>query len=76
MIVPVYLNDFSGKDFSKLKSELSDALISEIVPVGKKIKDLMSDKINLQKILMKGKEKANIIAEENLKKIRDIVGLL
>ena len=34
----------------------------------------MSDKINLQKILMKGK--ANIIAEENLKKIRDIVGLL
>ena len=46
------------------------------MPVGKKIKDLMSDKINLQKILMKGKEKANIIAEENLKKIRDIVGLL
>ena len=36
----------------------------------------MSDKRHLEAVLKKGTEKANIIAEENLKKIRDIVGFL
>ena len=36
----------------------------------------MDDKAHLEEILKKGKEKASIKSEENLKKIRDIVGLL
>ena len=36
----------------------------------------MKDKSNLEKILKKGKEKADNIAEENLKKVREIIGLL
>ena len=43
---------------------------------GKKINNLMQDKTYLEKVLQKGTEKAEIIAEENLKKIREIVGLL
>ncbi len=66
----------SGKEYSFLKKELSDLLISEITPVGKEIKKLLSDKAHLEKILKKGKEKANIIAEENLKNIREKVGLI
>ena len=34
------LNDMKGKEFSKFKDRLSDALVAEICPVGKKIKDL------------------------------------
>ena len=45
-------------------------------PVGKEIKKLLQDKGHLEKVLKKGKEKANIIAEENLKNIREKVGLL
>ena len=59
-----------------LKKELSDLLISEITPVGKEIKKLLDDKAHLEQILKKGKEKANIIAEENLKNIREKVGLI
>ena len=66
----------SGKEFSFLKSRLSEALIEIICPIGKKIKQLMDDKAHLEEILKKGKEKARIKSEENLKKIRDIVGLL
>ena len=36
----------------------------------------MNDKTHLLDILKKGSEKASIKAEENLKNIRDIVGLI
>ena len=66
----------SGKDYSFLKSKLADLLIEEITPVGKEMKKLLEDKSHLEKVLKKGKEKANIIAEENLKNIREKVGLI
>ena len=70
------LNEMSGKEYSFLKSKLAELLIKEITPVGKEIKKLLEDKAHLVKILQKGKEKANIIAEENLKNIREKVGLI
>ncbi len=70
------LNEMSGKEYSFLKTKLADLLISEITPVGKEIKKLLGDKAHLEQILQKGKEKANIIAEENLKNIREKVGLI
>ncbi len=70
------LNEMSGKEYSFLKKRLADLLISEITPVGKEITKLLGDKAYLEQILKKGKQKANIIAEENLKNIREKVGLL
>ena len=70
------LNEMSGKEYSFLKTKLADLLINEITPVGKEIKKLLEDKSHLQQILKKGREKANIIAEENLKNIREKVGLI
>ncbi len=70
------LNEMSGKEYSFLKKKLAELLINEIEPVGKEIKKLLGDKSHLESILKKGKEKANIIAEENLKNIREKVGLI
>ena len=70
------LSEVAGKEYSFLKTKLSDVLITEIVPIGKEIKRLLNDKVHLMQILKKGKEKANIIAEENLKNIREKVGLI
>ena len=70
------LNEVAGKEYSYLKTKLSEVLISEIVPIGKEIKKLLDDKAHLIQILKKGKENANIIAEENLKNIREKVGLI
>ena len=70
------LNEMSGKEYSFLKTKLTELLISEITPVGKEIEKLLRDKSHLMKILEKGREKANIIAEENLKNIREKVGLI
>ena len=65
------LNEMSGKEYSFLKTKLSECLISEIIPVGKEIKKLLNDRSYLEQILKKGKEKANFIAEENLKNVRE-----
>ena len=70
------LDEMKGKDFSYVKNKLSDALVETICPIGKKIHDLMEDKVYLEGILKKGKEKASIKSEENLKKIREIVGFV
>ena len=51
-------------------------MISVITPIGKEIKKLLGDKAHLEQILEKGKEKANNIAEENIKNIREKVGLI
>ena len=70
------LKEMSGKEYSYLKTKLTEILISEITPIGKEIKKLLGDKAHLEQILRKGREKANIIAEENLKIIREKVGLI
>jgi tryptophanyl-tRNA synthetase len=70
------LQDMAGKEYSFLKMKLSEILVNEITPVAKEIQKLLDDKSHLKQVLKNGSEKANIIAEENLKKIRDIVGLL
>jgi tryptophanyl-tRNA synthetase len=70
------LNEVSGKEYSFLKTKLSEILIGKIVPIGKEIKKLLNDKDHLMQIVKKGREKANIIAEENLKNIREKVGLI
>ena len=69
------LKDFGGKNFSTLKSKLSDSIIERICPIGDEIKKLLKDEIFLNKILQKGAKKAHIIANKNLEEIYDIIGL-
>ena len=70
------LQEMSGKDYSFVKNRLAELLVSEICPIGKEINKLMGDKTYLSEILAKGSEKASIIAEENLKNIREKIGLI
>ena len=70
------LDQMGGKEYSYVKNKLADLLVAEICPVGEKIKRLMDNKAHLVEILKKGSEKASIIAEENLKIIREKVGLI
>ncbi len=70
------LSEMAGKEYSYIKGKLADLLVSEISPIGKEIVKLMDDKTHLIKILKKGSEKASIKAEENLKNIREKVGLI
>ena len=70
------ISEMAGKEYSTLKKKLTEVLVSEITPVGKEMKKLLEDRQYLKKILNKGTEKANIIAEENLKNVREKIGLI
>ena len=63
-------------EYSYLKKNLADLLVKEICPVGKEIEKLMKEKAFLIETLKKGAENAKIIAEENLKNIREKIGLI
>jgi len=70
------LNELKGKEYSYLKNKLSEVLVEVICPVGIKIRELLDDKNYLEKVLKEGTEKAKILAEYNLKEIRNVVGFL
>ena len=70
------LASMAGKDFSKLKKELSDVLVATICPIGKKIKEFKKDEKYLIDILKKGSNKAKEIAKININKVKDIVGFI
>ena len=70
------LKEMEGKDFSQFKKKLTDVLIATICPIGKKIKKLNKDKVQLVSILREGSVKAKTIAGKNLKEIKEIVGFI
>ena len=68
------IKEFSGKNFSEFKDNLSQVLVEKIVPISTEIKKLMNEKNYLDEILLDGYKKANDIASKKLKKIHEIVG--
>ena len=68
------INKFSGKSFSEFKDKLSQVIVDKISPISSEIKKLLSEKKYLDKILLEGSKKADIIASEKVKKIQKLLG--
>tara|TARA_B100001057_G_scaffold72501_2_gene66775 strand:- start:963 stop:1964 length:1002 start_codon:yes stop_codon:yes gene_type:complete len=68
------IEEFSKKNFSEFKENLSQILIEKIIPISLEIKKLLNDSNYLDKILQEGCEKANDIASKKMKKIHEIMG--
>jgi len=68
------VKDFSGKNFSEFKENLSQLIVDKIDPISSEIKKLLNEKNYLDEILLRGSEKANEIASKKIKKLHDIVG--
>ena len=68
------VNEFTGKNFSEFKDSLIQVLVDKLEPISGEINKLMTNQDYLDKILDLGFEKANNIASEKVKKIKQIVG--
>ncbi len=68
------LENFSGKNFSEFKENLSNVVLDKIYPISIEIKKLLNEGSYLDKVLLEGFEKANNIASKKMKNIRKIVG--
>ena len=70
------ISQYTGKNFSIFKSDLSDILVERIKPISAEIKKLMAEKGYLLEILQEGQNKANEVAQKTINEVHDIVGLL
>ncbi len=68
------ITDFQKKEFKFFKEELRDILNEKISSISSEMKKILSDKTFLENTLNEGAEKANEIAEKNMKKIKEIMG--
>ena len=68
------LTEFEGKNFSKLKQDLSEKLVDKVLPISLEIKKLLSDPTYLDKILKDGASKAEQIAGKKINEIKKNLG--
>ncbi len=68
------LADFGGKPFSEFKPALSELCVEKLAPITARMRELMADPAEIDRILASGAEKANGIAEPVIAETMDIMG--
>ena len=67
---------FEGEGFSTLKKALTDIAVAHLSPITEEIRKLKAAPDYIDAILKDGAERARVIAEKNVKEIKEIVGFL
>jgi tryptophanyl-tRNA synthetase len=70
------LGQFGGAQFSAFKAALIELLVAKICPIGTEIKRLIQDAATIDAILGDGAARAQVIAAEVMRSVRDIVGFV
>lgn len=70
------LREFGGAQFSGFKSNLVDLAVSKLSPITSEMKRLSQDHAYVDSVLIDGGERANVIAEQTIKDVKDIVGFI
>ena len=68
------IKQFSGKNFSDFKENLSELVVEKINPISNEIKKLLDDETYLSNILFEGFQKADKIASKKIKLMKEIIG--
>ena len=67
---------FEGSGYGALKGELVEVVLARIEPIRNRAEELLSDPAELDRLLAKGAEKANEVAEQTLAKVYDRIGFI
>ncbi|EHK58831.1 tryptophan--tRNA ligase [Allomesorhizobium alhagi] len=70
------LAEFGGQQFSAFKPALADLAVAKLAPIAAEMRRISSDETYVDGVLRDGGERAGVMAEANMKMVRDIVGLL
>ncbi|MBN8978101.1 MAG: tryptophan--tRNA ligase [Rhizobiales bacterium] len=70
------LREFGGAQFSGFKSNLVDLAVAKLSPITTEMKRLSQDHGYVDSVLIDGGERANVIAEQTIKDVKDIVGFI
>ncbi|MGF1561853.1 MAG: tryptophan--tRNA ligase [Geminicoccaceae bacterium] len=67
---------YAEAQFSQFKSDLAELAVAKLSPITAEMRRMLADPEHIDGILRRGAERAAAIAEDNLRQIQDIVGLL
>jgi tryptophanyl-tRNA synthetase len=70
------LKQFGNAQFSTFKNALVDLAVAKLGPVGAEMKRLAGDAAYIDSVLADGARRAGLIAAENMRAVKDIVGLI
>jgi tryptophanyl-tRNA synthetase len=70
------LKDFGGGQFSEFKAALVDLAVAKLGPIGAEMKRLVQDPAYIDSVLADGAGRAQVIAAETMRAVKDIVGFV
>ncbi len=70
------LNEFGGGQFSTFKTALADLAVAKLGPIGAEMKKLTQDPIYIDEVLADGSQRAQTLAADTMKAVKDIVGFV
>jgi tryptophanyl-tRNA synthetase len=70
------LRDFGGANFSSFKGSLVELAVSKLGPIGAEMRRLQADPAYIDQVLRDGASRARVLAAENMKSVKDIVGFI
>jgi tryptophanyl-tRNA synthetase len=70
------LREFGGGTFSTFKAALVDLAVAKLGPIGAEMKRLVQDPAYIDSVLADGSARAQVLAGETMKAVKDIVGFV
>ena len=67
---------FAGRGYGDLKKEVADVVVAAVEPFQARMRNLLDDPAELDRILASGAERARVVAEATMARVRERVGLL
>jgi tryptophanyl-tRNA synthetase len=68
------LTKFAGQGFGAFKPALAEVAVEALRPVGEKMRRLMNDPAEIDRVLKQGAERAAEVAEQTVAEVKDLVG--
>jgi tryptophanyl-tRNA synthetase len=70
------LRQFGGGQFSAFKTALADLAVAKLSPIGSEMQRLVQDPAYIDSVLADGAARAQVLAAETMKAVKDIVGFV
>ena len=70
------LKEFGGGQFSTFKNALVELLVTKLGPINAEMRRLNGDPAYVDKVLADGSDRAQVIASQTMKAVKDIVGFV
>ena len=68
--------EFAGRGYGDLKKAVADVVVEAVTPFRLRMTELLDDPAELDRILARGAERARVVAEATIARVREAVGLL